>query len=287
MVLAPETQQRLTRIGKGSSRLAVVTASTDLRRSAVCLNSWRELAIDQHFPCLIVENGDGRPYLGTVPAFRRGIDELLATTAAEVICAFHDDVQIYEHGWDARVLRLFDEHPQCGLAGFGGAVGLGINALYKIPYDPMQLARLGFRSNMVDAEQHGVRSLLTERVVCLDGFSQIGRREFWMGDLLREGHWISPLCDRTVEGRPWTYLESLGVIHHFYDGMLGCLAARYGWETWYLPIACRHYGGQTAVGDAGYQDWAKTKTTGGDHGFWEAAHKIGYDEFCDILPLRI
>lgn len=304
MVLAPEAQHRLTRIGQGSSRLAVVTASTDLRRSAVCLNSWRELAVDQHFPCLIVENGDGRPYLGTVPAFRRGIDELLATTEVEVICAFHDDVQIYEHGWDARVLRLFDEHPACGLAGFGGAAGLGSANLYTTPYDPMHLARIGFRSNMVEAETHGIRSLLTQRVACLDGFSQIGRRAFWEGFSCREQK-TRPYLDAMTQSlaaefggvaaptftleanRPWTYLEDLGVIHHFYDGMLGCLAARYGWETWYLPISCQHYGGQTAVGDAGYQDWAKTKTEGGDHGFWEAAHKIGYEAFRDVLPLRV
>ena len=271
-------------------RLAIVTATTNVARAASCIASWHGLAHDPHLHkwTLIVENGgrEDRPYLGTVPAFRLGIDELLHA-GADVICAFHDDLRITETGWDTRVLRLFDQHPACGLAGFGGALGLGSDDLYHAPYQPMQLARQGFRSNLINAEDHGVRSLVTERVVCLDGFSQIGRREFWEGSTRHD------VTDRdyTLRGatvpRPWTLLEDLGVVHHFYDGMLGCLAKRYGWETWYLPVSCIHYGGQTAVGDPGYQEWAKSKTAGGDHGFWEAAHRIGYEEFRDVLPLRV
>lgn len=274
------------------SRLAIVTASTNLERAAACLDSWHETARTEP-KILIVENGGetGEPYLGTVPAFRQGVDQVLAETDAEVICCFHDDLEILETGWDEKVLRLFDREPACGLAGFGGALGLGDPGIYQKPYNPMQLARAMFRSNMVNAEVHGIRSLLTERVACLDGFSQIGRREFWLGQG-RTPNLANARDPDTYGGlrqwsRPWTHLESLGVIHHFYDGMLGCLAARYGWEAWYLPVRCDHHGGLTAVGDAGYQEWAKTKTSEGDHGFWQQAHEIGYKEFKDVLPLRV
>jgi hypothetical protein len=274
------------RLGKGPAPLAIVTATTDVSRAADCLASWREQAIDKGIPTLIVQNGGqtGEPYYGTVGAFRRGVDELLATTQAEVIACFHDDLEIREYGWDARVLRHFDRQPACGLAGFGGALGLGAANIYQVPYDPMQLARQYFRSNLIDAEHHGMRSLLSERVACLDGFSQIGRRGFWLGH-----EYISPIRELDVRERPWQKLERLGIVHHFYDGMLGCLAKRYGWEAWYLPVACIHYGGRTAVGDPGYQEWAndKTKTTEGDHEFWKAAHKVGYEEFRDVLPIRI
>lgn len=273
------------------ARLAIVTASTNLDRATACLDSWRETARTEP-QILIVENGGetGQPYLGTVPAFRQGVDVLLAdrfNQDVEVIACFHDDLEILEVGWDSRLMALFDREPRCGLVGFGGALGLGTDYLYQTPYDPMNLARILFRSNMVNAELHGVRSLVSERVACLDGFSQIGRREFWFGDRIDGRGRIMPLADRTPGDRPWTYLEQLGVIHHFYDGMLGCLAARYGWETWYLPVRCDHHGGVTAVGDAGYQQWAKTKTNEGDHGFWKDAHQIGYEEFRDVLPLRI
>jgi hypothetical protein len=130
---------------------------------------------------------------------------------------------------------------------------------------------------MRDAELHGYRSLLAERVACLDGFSQIGRAGFW------RGHTTGG--QRISEG-PWTILKDLGIVHHLYDGLLGCIAKRNGWETWYLPVACHHYGGRTAVADQGYQLWAERRIAGGDRGFWEAAHRIGYDTFRDVLPLR-
>lgn len=262
-------------------RLGIVTATTSMARSATTISGWMDHA-GTHPRLEIIFNGMGTPYLGTVPAFRQGVDALLKVEPAlDVIACLHDDVDIAEHEWDWKVLRHFEREPKCGLLGFGGAIGLGSSDLYQTPYNPMQLARIGFRSNMPNAEVHGIRSLLPERVACLDGFSQIGRREFWEG-VLRvsdRAHGYGP--------RPWTFLEDHGVVHHFYDGMLGCLARRYGWDVWYLPIACQHFGGRTAVGDAGYQDWAKTQHRDGDHGFWEQAHLIGYEQFRDVLPIRL
>ena len=268
-------------------RLGIVTATTNPERAKECVQSW-EIAADRRPHTLVVANGYGEhPYMGTVPAFREGVDQMLEDTDIDVIACLHDDFKILEADWDRKVLRHFERHPACGLLGFGGAIGLGSERLYQIPYDPMQLARIGFRSNLIDAEAHGARSLLAERVACLDGFSQVGRREFWDG-------WKRATPEHTVKfqllqvtQRPWKVLADLGFVHHFYDGALGCLAARYGWETWYLPIRGKHYGGQTAVGDAGYSEWAKTQIDGGDHGFWEAAHRAGYENFRDVLPLRV
>lgn len=266
-------------------RLVVVTATTNEARSQACRTSWEAFASDA-IPVHVLLNGGEKPYLGTVPAFRFAVDEVLRLNPdAEVIACLHDDVQIFEVGWDEKVLKLFDRHPACGLAGFGGAIGLGASDMYQRPYDPMSLARVGFRSNLVDAEAHGLRSLLPERVACLDGFSQIGRRAFWDGWTAAKGLPAAYIAE--LKPRPWAVLEELGVVHHLYDGLLGCLAARYGWETWYLPLRAKHYGGQTAVGDAGYQAWAKTLDDRGDQGLWEHAHRIGYDSFRDVLPLRV
>lgn len=270
-------------------KLVIVSASTNPLRALPCLKSWGPI------PTIIVCNGCeplvdhadlrhvtwvlNKDYLGTVPAFRRGVDFALDHTDADIIAAIHDDLEMLDPDWGTKVIRAFERRPKCGLAGFGGALGLGSDDLYQTPYHPMQLARSGFRSNLVDAEVHGIRSLLAEQVACLDGFSQIGRREFFEG------------CDLDVNkashDRPWTYLEDHSVTHHLYDGLIGALAARQHWETWYLPIRARHYGGQTAVGDAGYQAWAKAQIPGGDQGFWEKSHKLGYELFRDQLPLRV
>jgi hypothetical protein len=279
--------------------LAIVTATTQLDQARPCIESWIRYA--QTPPAIyLVLNGaalspeaafetaryagvyNAHDYLGSVPAFRRGVDMALKADHPIIAC-LHDDYEILEHGWDAKVWLYFTRHPQMGLAGFGGAIGLGSEHIYKQPYDPMQLARRGFRSNLVDAEAHGIRSLLAEPVACLDGFSQIGRRAFWEGCTVEKGR-IGETAERH---RPWTVLENLGFIHHFYDGALGCVARRYGWETWYVPLRSQHHGGGTAVGDPGYQEWAKTQVEGGDHGFWEAAHTIGYEAFRDVLPLRV
>ena len=254
--------------------LGIVTATTNPKRASSCIASWeahasRELALH------VVTN----QYLGVVPAFRLGVDTLLGKyPEVDIIACFHDDLEIEEPHWDVKVETAFHRYAQLGLAGFSGAIGLGSDGLYKEPYDPMQLARIGFRSNLVDAEKHGARSMVSEWVVCCDGFSLIGRRDFFLGH---------PGDNQQPYMRPWTYLEKLGVIHHFYDGAFGCLARRLGWQVRYLPIRCRHLGGQTAVGDPGYQRWAATQVPGGDREFWEQAHRIGYDTFKDCLPLRL
>jgi hypothetical protein len=290
-------------------KLAIVTATTDPERAAACIQSWEDHAIGP-FDLTIVVNGRGLDwdpeaaettqlqarwivvpsYLGTVPAFKVGtharLDIQTDGPLPDVIACLHDDFQIDSPGWDEKVLRHFERYPNCGLAGFGGAVGLGDIDIYKKPYDPMQLARIGFRSNLDDAEKHGLRSMLAEQVACLDGFSQIGRREFFDGYRLYEGH-AHRLVRYSADNRPWTVLEKLGFVHHFYDGALGCLAKRYGWQTWYIPVRGHHFGGRTAVGDQGYAAWAKTQTPEGDQGFWQAAHRIGYESFRNELPIRL
>lgn len=259
--------------------LVVVTATTNRDRAEDCVSSWGAV------PVIYVDNGQDGVYLGSVEAFRRGVDAALASFPdAGIIACLHDDLQIHDPDWAARVVEYFAENPAMGLAGFGGAIALGDADLYQKEYAPQALARKGFRSNLVDAEAHGIRRLYAERVACLDGFSQIGRRAFWEG---RDYETQSGPAADVASLRPWEVLRDLGMVHHFYDSALGCLAARAGWETWYLPIPCVHYGGRTAVGDRGYQQWALAQPQGGDHGFWREAHRIGYDAFRDVLPLSV
>lgn len=265
--------------------LTIVTASTSLQRAEMCLRSWIAHA-SQPLELIIVLNGPeaagdislggdlgasiiaSGEYLGTVRAFQIGTQAALAKgDQDQIIACFHDDLLITEHGWDDKVLEFFRRHPACGLLGFGGAIGLGDEDLYQKPYSPHQLARIGFRSNMQGAELHGIRSTWAERVACLDSFSMIFRS--------------------TLASIVWNWLEQHKVVHHFHDGIAACLAARYKYEVWYLPLLCHHYGGRTAVGDQGYQGWAKQQNGLGDEEFWRRAHEIGYREFRDVLPIRV
>lgn len=270
--------------------LAIVTATTSLKRAEDCLATWWG-----DVPIYVVVNGsrnevanvpaqirliDGGDYLGSVAAFAKGVDQALAD-GVEIIACLHDDLAIHDRAWAQKVEGHFKRNPACGLLGFGGAIGLGAADIYQIPYEPMQLARVGFRSNLVDAEVHGLRSLLPERVACLDGFSQIGRADFWRG-IPNPQHG----GDHPPKPVLWQ-LRDHGMVHHAYDSALGLAAAIDGWEVWYLPIRAHHFGGRTAVGDAGYQAWAHTQTDGGDHGFWETAHKALYELGRGTLPIRV
>ena len=272
--------------------LLVVTATANLAEAKPRIERWRDRASFE-WPLLVVENGgktdhwlNGGPtiihrteeWLGSVPAMAKGIALARDLYKPLVIAALHDDVEIEEPGWDVRVLDHFTQFKRCGLAGFSGATGLGDDEIYLTPYQPMQLARRGFRSNLVDAEAHGERSTRVERVVCHDGFSLIGRATWWYWGTKGDGRRGQP---------PWEVLRATGIKHHCYDSLLGVLAAKASWESWYLPVACRHLGGRTAVANREYQQWAMTQVDGGDAGFWHQAHEIGYELGRGILPLRM
>lgn len=289
-----------------NDRLAIVTASTNLGRAKDCLQSWRDRAA-YACPTVIVLNGVGDQPMpdadlgtlllrraehdGVVPAFAAGVTAALEHTKAEFIICLHDDVLIEQDGWDVMVLDHFIQRPACGLAGFGGGKTLGATNIYQVPYDPMQLARGTFMSNMRDAEAHGQRWLMSERVACLDGFSQIGRRAFWEGrysETFNQAANIGKAAhDRYPDGNLFDLMEKWGIVHHAYDAALGCFAKRLGWDVWTLPVACHHFGGRTAVADTKYHDWAKAQIDDGDQGFWKASHRIVYDQFRDVLPIDL
>lgn len=250
----------------------VVTGTTDLDRDLDCLQSWTKRAT-YRWELIVVHDGHNGVFRGSVPVFAEGVQRALGH-GAQVVACLHSDVRIDEDGWDARVWEHFQQHPKCGLAGFGGALGLGSDDIYQTEYTPQQLARQGFLSNMQDAEAHGARETKVRRAVCFDGFCQIGRAEFWAGHPY-------------LHFPPLDYIVMKGVKHHAYDSWLGALAHRMGFEAWLIPVACHHFGGRVAVGDQKYAAWAYTQDKDGDHGFWEAAHKAFYNDCRGELPLRV
>lgn len=300
-------------------KLAIVSATLDYPRMQDCFKSWIEHAT-QHLSIYLVAQGAGdrdwerialvagtsfygyhcREIVGVVPAFAIGVKRALYD-GADVVACFHDDLEIDEDGWDEQIVRLFRTCPLAGLCGFGGATGLGDDDMYQTPFQPMQLARKRFGSNMRDAEVHGERWEAAQPVACLDGFSQVGLASFWRGGYrvtptLNDFQRMDELIDNVPSVTLFDQMTKWGVVHHFYDGMLGCFAKRLGYQTWYLPVRCHHYGGRTAVGDPRYQEWAQTHAplvkdqkgdlAAGDAAFWLRAHQIGYEQFRDVLPLR-
>ena len=276
-----------------SLKLAVVVATTQPTKTRRWWESWRRNSVGS-WQAVVVWGGRTSPYWhagnvaevaqglaglvgdgdhvlaaeawGVVPAYLRGI-EVAKGLGADVVACFHDDLGILESGWDYRVRQLFEDYPECLLAGFSGARGAGRGDIYREPYDPYQLARQDFFSNMRDAEAHGRRVTEVRRMACCDGFSLIGRVDFML--------------------RSFRRLSQLGVVHHAYDTALGAFCRREGGEAWFLPVACHHEGGQTAVGDPRYEEWARRLHPEGDRRIWLDAHAALYEELRGVLPFEV
>lgn len=268
--------------------IIVVTASTDLNRAVNCIHSWLDapgpdaLVIVHNGPRRFEVGGESRwpgilatvpDYLGSVPAFAYGL-QLAKQLALQrgwhnaLAACFHDDLEILDPQWAAMVRDVHAQTPGPLLSGFFGARGLGRDDIYSAPYDPYQLVREACISNMRDAEAHGARCTTVERVAVLDGFSQIGC-------VFTLARWFSDLAHAQTP-----------IIHHAYDAAMGIFAATHGVEVKMIPIACHHHGGQTAVGDPGYAEWAQSKGSS-DAKIWEDAHRVVYELGRGILPIRV
>lgn len=299
-----------------NARLAVVTATLDLDRADDCVHSWLTRAAQAVDLYLVGQIGrlrdweqlgppspghghhvyatHARDILGVVPAFALGVQRAL-DDGAQLIAAFHDDLLIEQDGWDEDVVRLFKACPRAGLCGFGGGKGLGADDIYQTPYNPMQLARQRFISNMRDAEAHGERCEVAMPVAALDGFSQIGLADFWRGR--RRYHPDAPDA-LPIHDNLLREMADWGIVHHAFDSALGAWALRLQYQTWFLPVKCHHYGGVTAAGDPRYQAWANAYAQStdtldgiaeegtGDQIFWLRSHRLIYDRFRDVLPIR-
>jgi len=188
-------------------------------------------------------------------------------TQSEIIAYFHSDCFVRESGWDDRVLSEFRDQ-SIGIVAFNGALRHGHPDIYKLPYDYRQLARSGFISNLSDAEAHGVRNRGEMDVAVVDSFSLIIRRE---------------LLDRAGGWPVGTYPPN-----HVSDYWACLMAHRLGYRVRFVGVACEHTsGGVRGNGTFDYPKWAATTNWGSDEVMHREGHRLIYEEFRDVLPVRI
>lgn len=189
----------------------------------------------------------GKPIM---EAYQNGYER----TAPDSILGFcHDDVLVYEKGWDKRVMAEFND-PQVGMVGFGGGIGFGSPDLYVSEYKLANLGRWRFRSNLRNAEQHGERFVGQCDVACLDGFAMFVRREI----VERWGGW--PL------GTPVGYFV--------YDMALSAEVRKQGYRTRLVGVDCEHISGQSA----------SITHLSDDHA---AAHRWLYENYKGTIPFAV
>jgi len=178
--------------------------------------------------------------------------EIFENTAEDIIGYVHDDVSIYEPGWDLRVLREFDD-PTVGAVGFFGALSQGVPWLYDQPFKAENLGRGYTLSNMrKDAELHGSRFAGECDVCCFDGFAIFLRRDV----LVKCGGW--------PQGTVINYWA--------YDLAISCEVRRHGYRNRFIGVDCDHWGG-------------KSPSIVPEH--WEETHRYLFDNYRDCLPCKV
>ena len=199
--------------------------------------------------------GNDAGYLSKVQRFH-------TRTKATIEGLLHADLYIHEHDWDRRVLAEFED-PQVGVVGFVGARRLGHLDIYKVPYDYTQLARAEVLSNLTDAEIHGDRFVGSAEVAVVDSCAVFVRHEL----LARTAGWpVSTYPDNTHCTDLWVCLS----------------ARRHGYRVRMVGVGATHRsGGRGAAGE----QWLSDR--GGDQSMHRRAHELIYDQFRDILPVRI
>lgn len=152
--------------------------------------------------------------------------KIVNSCTTDLLAIFHNDMQILQSGWDTEVLKLFAKDPKLGLVSFFGCPGVMANG----GRGGVHLGVGAGWSNMVDAEQHGVRISEPRAIAVPDGFAMILRRKM----LKATGGY--------------------GPRNYHYDIVLGLQSLAAGFHNMVAPISCRHLGAQTRL-KSDYMKW--------------------------------
>ena len=200
---------------------------------------------------------------GTLRGMILGLEAALDDN--DLFLFMHDDVEVYEDGWDEAIIKSQVEL-KWGLAGFGGATSFGDPNIYKTPYQLQHLIRHNFISNMKDWRAHGSQVEEPTRVAFLDGFSLIFTKDAYNSI----GGWQKA----KAEGLP---------PFHSYD-MWACIEAlRRNIPIYMIPIACHHLGGLTST-TVEYEEWVKKNGYKNGQEVFEIGHKLCYENGRGVLP---
>lgn len=206
----------------------------------------------------VIRNGENE---GVVKALNQ-IYALASKTGADYIFYTHNDVMVYEKGWDDKIARILEQEnakgTKVGVAGFYGAKGIGTPDLYKTPYIIHQLIRLENVSNCNRMDPvHGYRPIKhgqeVEDVAVMDGFSLIVSVE---------------LLDK-IGGFDRNYPP-----HHMYDNDICLESLDKGYRNIVISMDAQHLGGRTDVGENWNAPFNKSKAE-----IHADAHPIFYNKW--------
>lgn len=255
-------------------------------------NSFKDTQGEVKIPAIIVDNGSNPPVkewlsldpndrlirndqnIGVLPA----LNEAYAFFGSNFDYLFytHSDVVMYEQNWSDKLVKILEQLPDCGVAGFYGAKGIGTADIYTNPYIMQQLIRVENVSgcHRMNAAVHGFRDLRGgdfEEVAVMDGFSLIVKTE-----LIKK-----------VGGFDKRY-----PVHHMYDNDICVESLDKGYKNYVIRMDAFHHGGRTDVGENWAEAFGKTKQQVHQEAHpvfyekWHPAHvTAGNHKVC--LPIRV
>lgn len=158
---------------------------------------------------------------------------------AKYIGLIHNDMVIYEQGWDVRMQQAFADDPQLGLIGLcgsneidqNGGRGAGTMVFFRGGAVQVGNQTINGQDQAAGARIHGV-----EPSVCLDSLFMMFRRD------------VIPhlMNDRD----PWADVT----LAHFYDRIWPIRTIEAGYRVATMGVECDHLGGMTTVANQRYWD---------------------------------
>lgn len=178
--------------------------------------------------------------IGVYPVFWQALKYCIG----DIVAFFHSDLIISEKGWDAGVIKSFDEIPRLGLMGFigsneidsSGGRGLGtISNFAGAKYHSRNEKGEEFNWQGSPAGVHGKHETGLTKAAVVDGCAMIFRRSMLEQIPFRQDF----------------------PIHHFYDRLLSCEVREMGYMVSVLGIECDHISGQTVNQEPKYSQIAE------------------------------
>lgn len=186
------------------------------------------------FPIIIVRSAKN---LGYYRPLQNCLDYI--TDEAELIGLIHNDMVLYEVGWNERMEHSFAMDPKLALVGMCGSNeidGLGGRGGGTVCYFRGSDIRVGDRQFTGQSQAAGRRTADLVPSACLDSLFMMFR--------------VTAIPDLTTDADPWKDLT----LAHFYDRIWPVRLIEHSWHVATLGVECDHLGGMTTAGNMRYRN---------------------------------
>lgn len=157
----------------------------------------------------------------------------------EYIGLMHNDLILYEEGWDMRMIKAFEEDPKLGLIGLCGSRevdGLGGRGTYTVCNFMGREIKVGNQTWKGQDPSAGRRICCTEPAIVLDSLFMLFRREVIPQLIHKDEKW-----------------EDI-TLAHFYDRIWPIRTIEAGFHVVTMGSDCDHIGGMTTTANERYRN---------------------------------